>query len=66
MKVNPFAAMKLIMSTINKQKAPRRQKRYSQMVTSSDAEIQAHNDEVCTRQVLRRLGRPWKMKRALA
>lgn len=40
--------------------------RGTRMVTSSDAEIQAHNDEVCTRQVIRRLGRPWKMKRAQA
>lgn len=57
MKVNPFAAVKFTMSQFKKPKAPKRQKRYPQMVTSSDAEIKEHNNAVCTRQVIRALQR---------
>lgn len=41
-------------------KAPKRIKRYPQMVTSSSEEIALHNKSVTSRQVIRRNTRPWK------
>ena len=41
-------------------KVPKQAKRYPQMVTSSDDEIAIWNMSVSTRQVRRRIQRPWK------
>lgn len=40
---------------------PRAPKNYPRMVTSTREEIAAHNKAVTTRQVKRRIARPWKI-----